>query len=301
MPDQAVPNRLPERGIASDSLLSSSGWTLIIQPRRGWWDLRLPQLWTYRDLVILFVRRDFVAQYKQTILGPLWYILQPILTTVVFTVVFGNIAKLPTDGIPPFLFYLSGTVFWQYFAECLNKTSQTFSANAQLFGKAYFPRLAVPVSILISNLATFVVQFTVFLVFLFYFMATGADVHPTVAVLLTPVLLIMMALLGLGFGIIVSSLTTRYRDLRFLVTFGVQLWMYGTPVIYPMSAVPDDLRFLIMINPVTPIFETFREAFLGAGTLSLGHLLYSAGFTASVLVLGIVLFNRVEQTFMDTV
>jgi lipopolysaccharide transport system permease protein len=216
-------------------------------------------------------------------------------------VVFGNIAKLPTDGLPSFVFYLSGTVIWQYFATNLEKTSHTFITNAQLFGKVYFPRLAVPVSILISNLITFAVQFALFLAFAAYFMAMGAPVHPNLTILLTPLLLLLMAGLGLGFGVIVSALTTRYRDLRFLVTFGVSLWMYGTPVIYPMSAIPERYRALILANPLTPIVESFRYAFLGAGTVDPWHLLYSVGFTFAVLLAGTLLFNRVEQTFMDTV
>jgi lipopolysaccharide transport system permease protein len=276
-------------------------WDLILRPQRGWWDLRLGELWRYRDLVMLFVRRDFVAVYKQTILGPLWYLIQPILTTLTFTVIFGQIASLPTDGLPPFLFYLSGTVIWGYFAECINKTSTTFITNAHLFGKVYFPRLAVPVSILLSNLITFAIQFVLFVVFGAYFWLRGAAVAPNAWVLVTPVLLLMMAGLGLGFGIIVSSLTTRYRDLRFLVTFGVQLWMYATPVIYPASSVPVRFQGLIQANPLTPIVEAFRYAFLGAGTVSLGSLAYSFGFMLVVLLIGILIFNRVEQTFMDTV
>jgi len=276
-------------------------WTTVIRPHRGWWELRLGELWQYRDLVLLFVRRDFVAQYKQTILGPLWYLIQPLLTTLVFTIIFGNVAGLPTDGLPPFLFYLAGTVVWQYFAECLNKTSETFITNAQLFGKVYFPRLAVPVSILISNLITFVVQFLLFLAIGLYFLRQGADLQPNATILLTPVLLIMMAGLGLGFGIIVSSLTTRYRDLRFLVKFGAQLWMYGTPVIYPISSIPDRYKPLIMANPLTPLVEAFRYAFLGAGSVEAMHLLYSGGFMVLVLLGGTMLFNRGEKTFMDTV
>lgn len=221
---------------------------MVIRPKRNWFDLRFGELWQYRDLVKLFVRRDFVAVYKQTILGPLWYLIQPLLTTLVFTVIFGNIAKLPTDGLPSFLFYLSGTVIWQYFAECLNKTSQTFISNAQLFGKVYFPRMAVPVSILLSNLITFAIQFGLFLCFVSYFLLNGTQVKPNLWILITPLLLFMMAGLGLGFGIIVSALTTRYRDLRFLVTFGVQLWMYATPVIYPISSVPEKYRFLIQAS-----------------------------------------------------
>lgn len=276
-------------------------WDLIIRPQRSWWDLRLDELWRYRDLVLLFVRRDFVSVYKQTILGPLWYLIQPLLTTLVFTVVFGNIARLPTDDLPPFLFYLSGTVIWAYFADCLNKTSQTFISNAGLFGKVYFPRLAVPVSILISNLITFSIQFGLFLAFLLYFVLSGSPVQPNAWVLITPLLLLMMAGFGLGFGIIVSSLTTRYRDLRFLVSFGVQLWMYATPVIYPLSSIPEQYRLYIQLNPLTPIVESFRFAFLGAGELHPLHLLYSLGVMLLALLLGVLLFNRVEQTFMDTV
>jgi len=280
---------------------NDNSWTLIIEPQRGWLDLRLRDLWHARDLILLFVWRDFVSVYKQTILGPLWYLIQPLLTTIVFTVVFGRIAALPTDGLPQFLFYLSGTVVWGYFAECLNKTSQTFITNAHLFGKVYFPRLAVPVSILISNLIAFGIQFLLFVAFTIYYVAIGAPVTPSWWTLLTPVLLLIMAGLGLGFGIIVSSLTTKYRDLRFLVTFGVQLWMYATPVIYPVSAIPERFRPIILANPLTPVVEAFRFAFLGAGTVNGPMLLYSAGVTLLVLFIGILLFNRIEATFMDTV
>ncbi|MCU0485279.1 MAG: ABC transporter permease [Anaerolineales bacterium] len=276
-------------------------WDLIIRPQRGWLDLRLGELWRYRDLVLLFVRRDFVSVYKQTILGPLWYLIQPLLTTLIFTVVFGSFASLPTDGLPPFIFYLAGTVVWSYFADCLNKTANTFVGNAHLFGKVYFPRLAVPVSILLSNLIAFAIQFALFLAFLLYFWLTGADIQPNAWVLLTPILILIMAGLGLGFGIIVSALTTRYRDLRFLVSFGVSLWMYATPVIYPVSGIPERFRALVLANPLTPVVETFRYAFLGAGSASAGGLLYAAGCMVAVLALGVMLFNRVEATFMDTV
>jgi lipopolysaccharide transport system permease protein len=284
-----------------DNHAKNEAWSMIIRPKRNWFDLRLSELWQYRHLVLLFVRRDFVAVYKQTILGPLWYLIQPLLTTVVFTIIFGNIAKLSTDGLPSFLFYLSGTVIWQYFAECLNKTSQTFIANAQLFGKVYFPRLAVPVSILFSNLISFAIQFALFLCFFAYYTLNGTGVKPNAWILLTPLLLLMMAGLGLGFGIIVSALTTRYRDLRFLVTFGVQLWMYATPVIYPLSSIPERYRLLIQANPLTPIVEAFRFAFLGAGTVNLAQLAYSFTFMLAVLMIGTLIFNRVEATFMDTV
>ena len=276
-------------------------WDLIIRPTRGWFDLRLDELWRARDIVRMFVWRDFVSVYKQTILGPLWYLLQPLLTTVTFTVVFGRIAALPTDGLPQFLFYLAGTVIWSYFAACLTKTAETFIANAHLFGKVYFHRLAVPISILVSNLIAFAIQFALFLCFLAYFALSGSAVHPNAAVLLFPLLIVMMAGLGLGFGIIVSSLTTRYRDLRYLVSFGVQLWMYASSVIYPVSAVPERFRPLVLANPLTPLVEAFRYAFLGAGDLSAPALLYSFAFMLAVLLLGVVIFNRVEQTFMDTV
>ena len=276
-------------------------WDLIIEPRRAWWDLRLGQLWRYRDLIMLFVWRDFVSTYKQTILGPLWYLIQPITTTIVFTVIFGGIAKLPTDGLPSFLFYLSGTVIWTYFADCLKKASNTFASNASLFGKVYFPRLAIPVADSISNLITFTIQFGLFLAFLAYFMLSGSDVHITSWMLLLPVLIFLMAGLGLGMGIIISSLTTKYRDLHNLVNFGVQLLMYATPIIYPVSTIPKQWQWLVSVNPITPIVEAFRFGFLGAGSPSWGGLAYSFAFMLVVMTIGVLIFNRVESTFMDTV
>ena len=290
--------------------LTEDNWTMTIEPQRSLLDLRLGELWHYRDLMLLFVRRDFVSVYKQTILGPLWYLIQPLLTTITFTFIFGRIASLPTDGLPQFLFYMSGTVVWSYFASCLTKTSETFVQNANLFGKVYFPRLAVPVSILISNLITFLIQFAMFLVFVLYFVWRSPDALTGRGtsiqfnwfwIALSPVLILMMAGLGLGFGIIISSLTTKYRDLRFLVTFGVSLLMYATPVIYPVSSIPERFQWLILANPMTPIVEAFRYAFLGAGTVDIKHLLYSFAFMLIVVFLGSVIFNRVEQTFMDTV
>ena len=276
-------------------------WDLVIEPRRAWWDLRLGQLWRYRDLIKLFVWRDFVSTYKQTILGPLWYLIQPIITTLVFTVIFGNIANLPTDGLPHFLFYMSGTVIWTYFAGCLKKTSNTFAANAGIYGKVYFPRLAIPIANLISNMITFAIQFILFIAFLAYFILSGADVRVTTWALLLPALIFLMAGLGLGFGIIVSSLTTKYRDLHQLVGFGMQLWMYATPVIYPTSTIPEEWRWVLSANPVTPIVETFRYAFLGAGSPSWSGLAYSFVFMLVVFTIGVLIFNRVESTFMDTV
>jgi lipopolysaccharide transport system permease protein len=286
---------------SNPSTAGAGPWTMIIRPHRRWLDLRLGELWRARDLIMLFVRRDFVAIYKQTILGPLWHVIQPLLTTLTFTLIFGRIAKLSTDGIPDFLFYLSGTVIWSYFAACLTRTSNTFTVNANVFGKVYFSRLAVPVSILISSLISFAIQFVLFLGFLLWYWLAGAAVQPGVAIVLLPLLLFIMAGLGLGLGIIVSSLTTRYRDLQNLVTFGAQLLMYATPVIYPVSAVPPAYRALIQANPMTPILETFRQAFLGTGTVSMGGLIYSLVFTLVLLAAGLLLFNRVEQTFMDTV
>jgi lipopolysaccharide transport system permease protein len=276
-------------------------WDLVIRPKTGWFDLHLSDLWRYRDLTMLFVWRDFVAQYKQTILGPLWHLLQPLFTTLLFTLIFGRVARLPTDGLPPALFYMAGVTCWGYFAECLNRTSGTFINNAAIFGKVYFPRLCVPMSIIISNLVKFGIQFVLFLAFMGFYYAKGAVIHPNLAILLIPVLLLILAGLGLGVGIIVSSLTTKYRDLQVLVTFGVQLLMYATPVIYPMSMIPEKYRWLVLANPLSALVETFRYAFLGSGTFDPSQLLYSAAATVIILCVGVVLFNHVERTFMDTV
>jgi lipopolysaccharide transport system permease protein len=276
-------------------------WTTVLRPGSGCFDLHLRDLWLYRDLVLLFVRRDFVAFYKQTILGPLWFLLQPLFTTVVFTVIFGKIAHIPTDGVPQALFYLGGIVIWNYFADCLNKTSDTFIANANIFGKVYFPRLTVPVSIVISNLITFAIQFVLFLAFLTYYYWTGSAVRISLWVLLTPLLLLQMAALGLGLGILISSMTTKYRDLRFAVGFGVSLWMYATPIVYPMSQIPERWQWFFALNPMSAIVETTRFAFLGAGALRPWHIGISLGMTGLALLAGMIIFSRVEKTFMDTV
>ena len=277
-------------------------WDLVIRPKIGWLDLHLADLWRYRDLTAMFVWRDFVAQYKQTILGPLWHILQPLFTTLIFTVIFGKMAKLPTDGVPPLLFYLAGVTCWSYFADCVSRTSVTFISNAAIFGKVYFPRLSVPLSLVISSMIKFAIQLALFLAFLIFYWMQGAPVQPTAAIALTPLLLLLMAGLSLGAGIIVSALTTRYRDLQQLVVFGVQLMMFATPVVYPLSMIGGgSFRWLILANPMTPIVETFRYAFLGSGTFDGIYLCYSAGFTLAVLFIGVVLFNHVERTFMDTV
>ncbi|MDD4577352.1 MAG: ABC transporter permease [Anaerolineaceae bacterium] len=224
------------------SSIQEEDWDLIITPRKKWWDLQLRDVWHYRDLISLFVRRDFVSRYKQTILGPLWLIIQPILNSLVYTVIFGNIAQLPTDGLPQMLFYLSGTVLWSYFSNCLTGTSQTFISNAHLFGKVYFPRLVTPISIVISNLITLAIQFGLFMAFWLFFYFSGADIRLTSWAFALPLLVLLMAGLGLGFGIIISSLTTKYRDLNYLVGFGVSLWMYATPIIYPVSSIPEKWR-----------------------------------------------------------
>ena len=283
------------------NMTEQDSWDLIITPRKKWYDLQLREVWHYRDLITLFVRRDFVSRYKQTILGPLWFLIQPLLTSLVFTVIFGNIAQLPTDGLPQMLFYMSGTVLWSYFSSCLTGTSTTFIGNAHLFGKVYFPRLVMPISIVISNLITFAIQLVFFLAFFLYFYLRGSSVFLTAWALALPLLIFLMAGLGLGFGIIISSLTTKYRDLQHLVGFGVSLWMYGTPVIYPVSSIPEKWRWVADLNPVTPIIETFRKGFLGAGDASWPRLAYSFGFMLVVLMLGVIIFNRVEKTFIDTV
>jgi lipopolysaccharide transport system permease protein len=276
-------------------------WTTIIRPISGWLNFNLAELWRYRDLMALFVRRDFVAVYKQTILGPLWFLIQPLFSTIVFTVIFGKIAQIPTDGLPPVLFYMAGIVSWNYFASCLTTTSNTFIANAVIFGKVYFPRLTVPVSVVIVNLMTFAIQFLLFLCFLFYFYLRGAAIHFSPWILLTPLLLLQMAVLGLGTGILISSLTTKYRDLTFVVGFGSQLWMYATPIVYPMSQIPERWQWLYALNPMASIIETFRHAFLGSGSVNLQHLAISGGMTLLIFFAGIVLFSRIEKTFMDTV
>jgi len=284
-----------------DSTDDNSDWTRVIRSRSGWFDVDVPELWQYRDLIFLFVRRDFVAFYKQTVLGPFWFILQPLLSTVVFTIIFSYIAHIPTDGLPPFLFYMAGTVAWTYFANCMTQTSNTFITNAAIFGKVYFPRLVVPVSIVISNLLTFAIQFMLFLTFLGYFYLNGSSIHPNMWILLVPFLLVQMAALGLGTGVLISSMTTKYRDLTLALAFGVQLWMYATPVVYPLSQIPAKWQWLFSLNPMAAIVETFRYAFLGSGAIQPWMLGISIGMTILILFMGIVMFSHVEKTFMDTI
>lgn len=276
-------------------------WTEVISPRTSLFDLRLKDLWRSRDLVMMFVRRDFVSNYKQTILGPLWFFLQPLLTTLTFVLIFGRVAGLSTDGLPMMLFYLAGVTVWNYFSETLTRTAAVFKENAQMFGKVYFPRLTMPFSIVIANLVRFGIQFILFLCFWVYYMATTDKVHPNLFILLTPFLIVIMGLLALGLGMLISALTTKYKDLIFLLTFGIQLLMYATPVIYPLSSIGSKYKWLITANPMTSIVETFRYAYLGSGSFSWGALGYSLVISIILLVLGTIVFNKVEKSFTDTV
>lgn len=277
-------------------------WTMIIRPQEKLWRVDFGEIWRYRDLIELFVKRNIVVQYKQTILGPLWYIIQPVLTVIMNMVVFGGIAGMSTDGIPQILFYLAGNVCWFYFSDCLNQTSKTFTDNQAMFGKVYFPRMVVPISTVLSNLLRFGIQIGLFVVLYLYYFCVGTTVSPNWYVLLLPVFVLLLAGLGLGFGILVSSMTTKYRDLTILFTFIVQLWMYATPIVYPLSMVPEGkLRMLILANPMTPVIEAFKYATLGQGYFSWTALGYSFAFMTALLVVGIVVFNKVQRSFMDTV
>lgn len=281
--------------------ITDKEWDLVIEGSTSLFDLKFNDLWHYRDLLVMFVKRDIVSFYKQTILGPLWFFIQPLFTTIVFTFVFGRLAGISTDGLPQPLFYLAGITAWNYFAECLTKTSTVFKDNAGIFGKVYFPRLIMPLSIVASNLVRFGVQMILFLGMMAYYAWQGATFTPTWALLMFPVLVLMMALLGLGLGLIITAMTTKYRDLAFLITFGVQLLMYATTVIYPLSAAPIKYKHLIELNPMTGIIEAFRYIFLGKGEFTAWSVGYSAMITLIVLILGIVIFNKTEKTFVDTV
>ncbi len=277
-------------------------WTTVIKSRNGLFDINLREIWQYRDLFSMFVKRDIITSYKQTILGPLWFFIQPALTTVMYMVVFGGIAGISTDGLPQALFYLAGILCWQYFADCLNKTSNTFVANQSMFGKVYFPRLVVPLSTVVSNLIKMFIQFILFAAVYVYYLAQGVVVAPNWYFCLFPVLIFMLAGIALGFGIIISSLTTKYRDLTVLFTFIVQLWMYATPVIYPLSTITSEkMRTLMLLNPITSIIEAFKYGALGIGSFEWSYLAYSFCFMIVLLALGIAVFNKVQRSFMDTV
>lgn len=282
--------------------MASSKQIEIIEPTSSLFDLKLREVWNYRDLLKMFVKRDFVATYKQTVLGPLWFFIQPILTTIMFTVVFGNFAKISTDGKPPILFYLTGLTIWNYFSECFTKTASVFTANTGIFGKVYFPRLIMPLSIITSGLLRLGIQLLLFVCFYGYFILKGnASVTPNFYVLLTPLLIVLMAGYALGAGMIISAMTTKYRDLSFLLTFGVQLLMYATPIIYPVNSLPRKYQQYVLANPLSAIVETFRFAFLGSGHFSWFSLLYSTAGMFVLLFVGIVVFNKVSKSFMDTV
>ncbi len=286
------------------TMFSQKDWTLIIKPKNKLFNLNAKEIWQYKDLLSMYIKRDIVTYYKQTILGPLWFFIQPIFTTIVFMFVFGGLAGIPTDGIPQALFYLSGITLWNYFSDTLVKTSDTFLENQAIFGKVYFPRMVAPLSITITGLVKMFIQFGLFLVVYIYFIFKGNPVYPNLYALLFPILIIILAALSLGFGIIISSMTTKYRDLRFLIQFAVQLWMYATPVIYPLSVMQGNwskYMWLIQVNPVTSVIETFKFGFLGQGTFTWFSLGYSAIFAAVILFIGILVFNKVERSFMDVI
>jgi lipopolysaccharide transport system permease protein len=290
--------------MSKEVLEANTEWDLVIEPQNSLFELHLKDVWRYRDLLWLLVKRDFVSFYKQTILGPLWFFIQPLFTTIIFTFIFGNLAGLSTDGLPQPLFYMAGITAWNYFADCLTKTSTVFKDNANIFGKVYFPRLIMPLSIVVSNLVRFGVQMLLFFLMIGYYLFRndiGSVFHPNIYILLFPVLVLLMALLGLGLGLVITALTTKYRDLAFLITFGVQLMMYATTVIYPLSAAPAKYKWLIELNPMTGIIEAFRYGFLGEGVLTMSTLGYSVIVTVVSLIIGVVIFNKTEKTFVDTV
>lgn len=272
-----------------------------IEPKSNLFSVNLMELWNYRYLILLFVKRDFVSFYKQTILGPIWYFIQPLLTTAIFIVIFNKLAGLSTDTIPPILFYLAGLTNWNFFAECINKTSSTFINNANIYGKVYFPRLIIPFSVIISNLINFCIQLLLFASILAYYYLSGTEIYFSAKILLIPIITLNIGILGLGTGIIISSLTTKYRDLRFLVTFGIQLLMYATPIIYPLSAMPDKYHLYFKINPMTNLVETFRDIFFGTNLIDWNGLAYSLISSFLLLFFGMIVFNKVEKSFMDTV
>lgn len=280
---------------------TNQAWSETITGETGLFSVKIKDVWSYRDLLLMLVKRDFVAFYKQTILGPIWFFVQPLLTTLMFVLVFGKIAGLSTDGVPMLVFYLAGITMWGYFSECLNKTSTVFKDNAALFGKVYFPRLIMPLSIVVSNLIRLAIQLSLFIIIWTVYLFKGSSIYPNAAILYLPLLIVIMAILALGLGMMISALTTKYRDLVFLMTFGIQLFMYATPVIYPLSSVTGQLRFLIVANPVTHIIETFRYGFTGSGNLDFSMILYSLVASLFVFFLGLAVFNKVEKSFIDSV
>lgn len=293
-------NALTSTFFSSQKQADVGQWDAIIESKQSLFDINLKELWHYRDLLVLFVRRDFVTVYKQTILGPLWFFIQPLLTTITFTVIFGNVAQLSTDGAPKLVFYMAGITLWNYFSSCLTSVSGVFNANAGIFGKVYFPRLIMPLTVVISNLMKFGVQFLLFLVFVGYF-AFQMQIQPNSWILLTPLIILLMALISMGIGLILSSMTTKYKDLNQLIGFGVQLFMYATPVIYPSSSVPSAYQWVVELNPLVGLFDYMRYAYLGVGSFSMLDLIYPSLFSVVILILGVLVFNKTQKTFMDTV
>ncbi len=279
----------------------TNDWTLVIKPRKKWLDLDIKGIWRYRDLLYMYVKRDIITLYKQTILGPLWFFIQPVFTTVMYMFVFGGLAGISTDGAPQPLFYLSGIMMWNYFSACFNASSNVFVSNAGIFGKVYFPRLVVPLSGIISNLIKMLIQLLLFVIVYIYYIAIGTTLSVNWTIILFPFLIFLIAFHGMSWGLIITSLTTKYRDLNQFVTFGLQLFMYATPVIYPLSAASEKYKFLLEINPLTPIFEAFKYSCMGCGSLDWGGLLYSTIFMIITLSFAVIIFNRVERNFMDTV
>lgn len=280
--------------------ITSQEWDAVIEAKHSLFAINFKELWHYRDLLVLFVRRDFVTVYKQTILGPLWFFIQPILTTITFTIIFGNVAQLSTDGAPKVVFYMAGITLWNYFSTCLTAVSGVFNTNAGIFGKVYFPRLIMPLTIVISNLMKFGVQFLLFLCFVSYFVVQE-QIHPNLWVLALPLVIVLMALIAMGIGLILSSMTTKYKDLNQLISFGMQLFMYATPVIYPSSAIPPAYQWVVNLNPLVSLFDYMRFAFLGVGSFALSDFIFPTVFSVLILFFGILVFNKVQKTFMDTV
>ena len=281
--------------------MKEKNWDIVIKPSKGFVNINLKELIKYKDLIILFVKRDFVTFYKQTILGPLWYILQPLINTIVFTIIFGKLAKIPTDNLPPFLFYMAGNIIWGYFAFCLNSTSTTFTKNADIFGKVYFPRITIPIATVIIGLFQFILQLIFFICFYIYFVSKGLDIKVSYSILFLPLILFQTALVALGFGLLISSLTSKYRDLVFVLGFGIQLWMFATPIVYPLSIIPDNYVIFSILNPMTSIVECFKYILFNESSIKFSHILLSNLITLIVFVLGIVVFYRTEKNFLDTV
>lgn len=281
--------------------MSKNYWTTIIKPSKGYINVNLYELVKYRDLIYLFIKRDFVTFYKQTILGPIWYILQPLLNTIVFTIIFGRLAQIPTDNLPPFLFYMAGNIIWGYFAFCINSTSTTFVKNADIFGKVYFPRITVPISNVIIGLLQFSLQLIFFLCFYIYFVINGLSVNINYSLIFLPFILLHTAIIALGFGLLLSSLTSKYRDLTFVLGFGIQLWMFATPVVYPLSIIPENYVIFSILNPMTSVVESFKFIFFGESSIKLIHIFISVSISISIFLVGLITFYKTEKTFLDTV